>query len=229
VIDRTPDAQSEESGTAATLLIEPESREIRRAVGALAWCCLEELSLAARRTAEGWVAPVGVRAIGASLGVTKDTAARAVQVLVAAGLVTRRGSASCAQYALSLPTGVDIRLDNEDAGSRPANPDAIPGGRCPVLDDAARSPTATARRVSGGVTAGSRGAAECPPEPRARRKSHKGAVPQSVGQASLFDDNRDEGCEVCGQRVPEWPARWLRTDDGRIYCPDHKGDSRFRQ
>jgi hypothetical protein len=34
-------------------------------------------------------------------------------------------------------------------------------------------------------------------------------------------------CE-CGAVVPEWPAGWLFTDDGRSFCPLHKGDRRFR-
>lgn len=38
----------------------------------------------------------------------------------------------------------------------------------------------------------------------------------------------EQRCVVCRMRVPVWPSGWLRTDDGRDYCPDHKGDQRFR-
>lgn len=34
-------------------------------------------------------------------------------------------------------------------------------------------------------------------------------------------------CEVCRAPAPVWPAGWLRTDDGRDYCPAHAGDRRF--
>lgn len=234
--DRNEDGHCEETATAATLLIKTGSREIRRDLGALAWCCLEELSLVARRTADGWIAPVGVRAIGASLGVTKDTAARAVQVLVAAGLVRRCGAASSAEYGLYLPDCMDICLDVQDARSRHPEEDTIAVERspdsdreddCPALRDEASASASTAR-VRGGVTPGSPATPARPQERRGGRQSHTRAVAQNAGQASLFDDSGDEHCEVCGQRVPEWPVGWLRTDDGRNYCPDHKGESRFR-
>ncbi|MDA8045750.1 MAG: hypothetical protein M0Z30_11025 [Actinomycetota bacterium] len=56
--------------------------------GPLAWAPLEHLALAAHPDRQGWAAPLGVREIATGIGVTKDTAARAVTALSAAGLVT---------------------------------------------------------------------------------------------------------------------------------------------
>ena len=69
------------------LIVNAQSSVWRRRLGPLAWAALEDLALAAHHTEQGWVAPVGVRDIASRVGVTKDTAARAVAVLGAAGLV----------------------------------------------------------------------------------------------------------------------------------------------
>jgi hypothetical protein len=71
------------------LVIGPESQQSRRKLGALAWAALEHLALSARQDEHGWAAPVGVRDVATAIGVTKDTAARAVATLATAGLVTR--------------------------------------------------------------------------------------------------------------------------------------------
>jgi hypothetical protein len=78
--DRRPDAR--------VLIISPESVHLQRRLGPLAWTVLQHLALACHRTEGGWAAAVGVRDIAFSIGVTKDTAARAVSTLRAAGLVT---------------------------------------------------------------------------------------------------------------------------------------------
>lgn len=138
--DRSGDDRAVVGAVTTMLLVEESAREVRRAVGPLAWCCLEELSLAARQTPDGWMAPVGVRALGSSLGVTKDTAARALQVLIAAGLVARRGSASSAEYALCPPPGLGICLNHQDIGRCPTRDDASVAdrsmSRCRTEDDA---------------------------------------------------------------------------------------------
>lgn len=237
MIPETDDGQPDRACNPAALVVYPGSREIRRAVGALAWCCLEELSLGARHTTDGWIAPIGVRAVGAALGVTKDTAARAIQALISTGLVARRGSRSSAEYVLCLPAGVGICLDRHDGAERRGSQDTGPSTEddTPLTNeiDAGRtledrpslpSTTASSARVGGprSVTP-----EVCPPNPKQSRRPHKRAVPQAAGQGSLFGGPSPDRCEVCGQPVPEWPARWLRTDDGRSFCPDHKGDTRF--
>ncbi len=69
------------------IVLDPTSRLWRSRLGALPWTVLEVLALSAVPTTEGWTARVGVRDLGASLGITKDTAARAVATLRSAGLV----------------------------------------------------------------------------------------------------------------------------------------------
>ncbi len=104
------------------LLVDPASRTWRRRLGPLPWAVLEELALQARPSQQGWVAAVGVRDLGAAVGITKDTAARALASLRSAGLVmsTRvhlpKGP-SRSGYRLNLPDGISIR-------------------RCPVQHDA---------------------------------------------------------------------------------------------
>jgi hypothetical protein len=64
------------------------SRTWRRQVGALAWVALEELALRARPDDQGWVTPVGVRAIATGIGTTPAAALGAVADLGRAGLVS---------------------------------------------------------------------------------------------------------------------------------------------
>jgi hypothetical protein len=96
------------------LLVDEASRTWRRRLGPLPWAVLEELALQARPSQQGWVAAVGVRDLGAAVGTTKDTAARALASLRSAGLVesTRvhlpRGP-SRSGYRLNLPDGISIR------------------------------------------------------------------------------------------------------------------------
>lgn len=65
---------------------------LRRQLGPTAWCVLECLR---DRAADGRVAEASVRALAAELGVAKNTAHRAIAMLVRAGLIEaeqRRGS-----------------------------------------------------------------------------------------------------------------------------------------
>lgn len=59
---------------------------VRRALTPSTWLVLEEL---ARTAGDGGVATTNVRQLAVDLGMSKDTAARALQRLVAAGLVER--------------------------------------------------------------------------------------------------------------------------------------------
>jgi DNA-binding MarR family transcriptional regulator len=85
------DAASDRSArpwpVAYALITYPPATLWRRRLGPLAWVALEHLALSSQRTDQGWIAPVGVRDVAEGLGVTKDTAARAVAALGAAGLV----------------------------------------------------------------------------------------------------------------------------------------------
>ena len=127
--------------TGPVLLVAVESRAWRRQLGALAWAALEHLALAAQLDELGWAAPVGVRDVAAGLGVTKDTAARAVAALGAAGLVafaqveTVEGQRQSG-YRLTLPEGIRLQQcpGDQDTPSPPTRSDSPPGdqanGRC---------------------------------------------------------------------------------------------------
>lgn len=108
---------------------------------------MEDLALLARGDEKGWVAPVGVRDVAAGIGVTKDTAVRAIAALGAAGLVTlgsvdspdrRRRSG----YRLNLPDGIDLWECPSDPDSRPeASGDDDTAGVCPKIAATERWPT----------------------------------------------------------------------------------------
>jgi hypothetical protein len=109
------------AGLTVQIILDPESRAWRRRLGPLPWAVLEELAQQAQPGQQGWVAPVGVRAIGAALGVTKDTAARAITTLARNRIVTRLyingpDQRPRSAYRLHLPEGVVLR-------SCPAHPD----------------------------------------------------------------------------------------------------------
>ena len=132
------------STPAGDLIVKAQSSVWRRQLGPLAWAALEDLALAAHHTEQGWVAPVGVRHVAARVGVTKDTAARAIAVLGAAGLVIlQRVPAPDGQwrsgYRLQLPDGVELRArpNDQDTALTNAN-ESCPDrqdSRCPTTKD----------------------------------------------------------------------------------------------
>jgi DNA-binding transcriptional ArsR family regulator len=74
----------------ATLVIGPSARGLRRSLGSTAWAALEELLLDAESQAPGRLsAQVSARELAGRLGVSKDTAARALRRLASVGLVRR--------------------------------------------------------------------------------------------------------------------------------------------
>jgi hypothetical protein len=150
---RTPPSRASRPVTAVSavgshvLLVGAESRTWRRELGALAWAVLEELAICAHLDGQGWVAPTGVRDVAVAIGVTKDTAARAVAALGAAGLLTRQrvqgpDGRQRSGYRLNLPEGIELRdrptdqdtptirseishrPDNQDSRKRPTDVDS---------------------------------------------------------------------------------------------------------
>jgi hypothetical protein len=95
------------------LELDAGSRLWRRRLGWLQWAVLEDVALSACPDSDRWTAPVGVRAVAQNLGMTKDTAARALSALQAAGLMTRVNvrlpdGKTRSGYQLSLPDGVTL-------------------------------------------------------------------------------------------------------------------------
>jgi hypothetical protein len=106
------------------LVIARDSLPWRRRLGPLAWTTLQHLALSSYRTDQGWAVAVGVREIAAGVGVTKDTAARAVSVLVETGLVSRSrvrtpGGRRRSGYLLHLPSPIRLVGDDRQARGQP--------------------------------------------------------------------------------------------------------------
>jgi DNA-binding MarR family transcriptional regulator len=106
------------------LVIGNDSLLWQRRLTPRAWTALQHLALRSRRTQHGWAAAVGVRDVAAGIGVTKDTAARAISALVTAGLVTRQpvektGGSRRSGYLLHLPR--TMRLIDDPNQSRRAH------------------------------------------------------------------------------------------------------------
>lgn len=76
-------------GPAVMVVAAGDMDPLYRRLGPLPWTALVHLALNAAPTDNVWSAPIGVRDLAAGIGVTKDTAARAVRSLAAAGLVSR--------------------------------------------------------------------------------------------------------------------------------------------
>ena len=86
-----------------------EARALRRDLGPTSWMALEELLLRSTGPADACVARVSVRALAASLGLSKDTACRAIGRLRYAGLVrvtqqrTVAGIFDACTYVIAVP------------------------------------------------------------------------------------------------------------------------------
>ena len=97
------------------------SSDLRRALGPTSWVVLEELLLRSSGASNECVARVSVRALAASLGLAKDTAARAIRRLRNAGLVTaaqertNAGIFDIAAYRITVPDGIELAASNPAA------------------------------------------------------------------------------------------------------------------
>jgi len=67
--------------TRRTIVLGPAAHELRRHVGPTAWVVLEELLQRSTSDGDQIVAQVSIRSLGSSLGLAKDTVARAVRRL----------------------------------------------------------------------------------------------------------------------------------------------------
>ena len=99
-----------------------DERALRRSLGPTAWAVLAELHLDASPDGPGaTVVATSARRVAAHLGITKDTAARALRRLTAAGMVRRRPQATSAAgrfapgtYELLLAPPTGLRHPNRD-------------------------------------------------------------------------------------------------------------------
>ena len=97
-----------------SVVVGAASSDLRRALGPTSWAVLEELLLCSHGTTGDCVACVSVRSLAASLGLAKDTAARAIRRLRDAGLVTvaqqrtEAGIFDTGSYVNAIPNGVTL-------------------------------------------------------------------------------------------------------------------------
>jgi hypothetical protein len=108
-----------------TLTLDARAAAVRRSVGPTAWVVLEEL-LACSTDVDADVdgmrrAVVSVRALAASIGLAKDTVARALRRLCLEGLLvgeqrrTERGVFDAGSYRVTVPAGVTVASRDEVA------------------------------------------------------------------------------------------------------------------
>jgi DNA-binding transcriptional ArsR family regulator len=134
--------------------VAPESRQARQRLGTTAWAVLEDVALDAHIDDRArLVAVTNVRRIALQLGISKDTAARALLRLAEAGLVERQsrrdesGTFSASVYVVCL---------EHCSGLLHAESDPRPTTPCPVAADTAtwsgpRFRTARPRRLGRGM------------------------------------------------------------------------------
>ncbi len=135
-------AVSQRADARQGLLLTAAGRVVCRAVGTTAWAVLCELALDAEADAHGnLVTPTNVRRIAGDLGISKDTAARALSRLVDAGLVVRRCRRGAGgHFVRSL---YELRLD-PGGGVTVVAPTPGPTSPCPVLGDTVAGPAPSA-------------------------------------------------------------------------------------
>jgi DNA-binding transcriptional ArsR family regulator len=92
-----------------SLVVGAASSDLRRELGPTSWMVLEEMLLRSTGAAHECIARVSVRALGTSLGLAKDTTARAIRRLRDAGLViaaqqrTAVGVFDTGSYRIAIP------------------------------------------------------------------------------------------------------------------------------
>jgi hypothetical protein len=98
----------------SVVVLAAEASELRRRLGPTAWVVLEEMLLASRLAADGRVAQVSVRSLARSVGIAKNTAARAIGRLHEAGVVapvqsrTPSGVFDTGCYVIAVPEHISM-------------------------------------------------------------------------------------------------------------------------
>jgi len=95
--------------TRRSIVLGPAAHELRRHVGPTAWVVLEELLQRSTSDGDQIVAPVSIRSLGSSLGLAKDTVARAVRRLRELGAIeavqarATSGAFDAGSYRITVP------------------------------------------------------------------------------------------------------------------------------
>ena len=107
-------------------VVDASSRDLRCTLGPTAWLVFEELLLCSTEDGDGCVAVVSVRSLAGSLGLAKDTVARAVGRIRDAGLVSVEqqradtGMYSVGTYRIITPDSI-----RPVVSSQPASPASL--------------------------------------------------------------------------------------------------------
>ena len=131
-----------------TIVLGPAAHELRRHVGATAWVVLDEMLQRSTGDGDQVVAEVSIRSLGSSLGLAKDTVARAVRRLRELGAIEARqvrtsaGVFDVGSYCVTVPA-VCLHLV-----STPQPPVSESAPR-PARAASPSSPSPSARRSSG--------------------------------------------------------------------------------
>ena len=125
-----------------SVVLGPAAHELRRYVGPTGWAVLEEM--VERSTVDGdrLIAQVSIRALASSLGLAKDTVARAVRRLRGIGLIdaeqrrTTVGSFDAGSYRLTVPEPCIAVVRIPPPVARPSNGSARrPSGQLSLLPE----------------------------------------------------------------------------------------------
>jgi len=104
------------SPTRRSIIVGPDVSGLRRELGPSSWVVLEEMLLSSTGDADDCTAAVSIRTLGASLGLAKDTVARAIRRLQAAGIVTAvpartpAGTFETGSYRIAIPHVIAFEL-----------------------------------------------------------------------------------------------------------------------
>jgi len=130
VVDRRDQRLTElvdPSRAGVELRLTTSSRALRRSLGPTAWAILEEALLEGGDDGGAWVVRTNVRRLADALGVSKDTAARAVKRSTAYGILVHhpgghdaRGRFSSAYYEIRLEQLAGIVVDSHRVPPGPA-------------------------------------------------------------------------------------------------------------
>ena len=109
--EQTP-ISSRTQTSARAIVVEASSSELRRVLGPTPWMVLEEMLRHSKGTVDGRTAQVSVRSLAATLGLAKDTVARAVVrsartgVVVAVQSRASTGAFKAGTYRIVVPSDV---------------------------------------------------------------------------------------------------------------------------
>lgn len=133
-------AQTQSRPSPVTGLVFTEAaRQVCQALGTTAWAALADVALDARPDHQDrLVAATNVRRIAEHLGISRDTAARALARLADAGLVVRRAGQRSAGGTFA-PSAYELRIASDVNLTFVAAP-TTPVSHCPVLEDSGTKP-----------------------------------------------------------------------------------------